>query len=82
MLMFTEHFHISFNTTYKLNSKIKILRHKHYMLLLVCGIQKEDTMNLLAEGKQIHRLRNIYGYRGQAAGGVGRMDWGLGMEMF
>ena len=34
----------------------QIMRDKHHMLSLICGIYKKDTMNLFAEQKLIHRV--------------------------
>ena len=34
----------------------QIMRDKHHMLSLICGIYKKDTMNLFAEQKLTHRL--------------------------
>ena len=39
-----------------LNRVSQTMRHKHRMLSLICGILKNDAINLLAEQKLNHRL--------------------------
>ena len=53
------------------------MRHKRHVLPLMCGILKKYTMNLFAEQKLTHRLKNLWLPKetGWGVGGNGLGVW-------